>query len=47
MLDQAADYFVESRDLYAAFDLSEYVAEEEEMIRYTQSLRANKSLTKR
>lgn len=47
MLEQAAAYFVESRELYAAFDLSEYVAEEEEMIRYTQSLRANKSLTKR
>ena len=46
-LEQAAAYFTESRDLYAAFDLTDYVREEEEMIRYTQTLRANKSLTKR
>jgi tetratricopeptide (TPR) repeat protein len=46
-LDQAVAYFAESRDLYAAFDLREYVREEEEMISYTQSLRANKTLTKR
>jgi tetratricopeptide (TPR) repeat protein len=46
-IDQAVTYFTESRDLYAAFDLSEYVHEEEEMIAYAQSLRANKSLTKR
>lgn len=36
--------FERSRELYAAFDLDEYVAEEEEMIRY---LRANKTLTHR
>jgi hypothetical protein len=29
----ALTYFAESRDLYAAFDLEEYVREEEEMIR--------------
>lgn len=46
-VDQAVAYFTESRDLYAAFDLGEYVHEEEEMITYAQSLRANKSLTKR
>lgn len=46
-IEQAVAYFAESRDLYAAFDLSEYVHEEEEMIAYAQSLRANKSLTKR
>ena len=46
-LDQALVYFGESRDLYAAFDLSEYVQEEEEMIQYAQTQRANKSLTKR
>ncbi|MFO7633994.1 MAG: hypothetical protein R6W76_15720, partial [Caldilinea sp.] len=47
VFEQAATYFTESRDLYAAFDLSEYVQEEEEMIEYTQTLRANKSLTNR
>ena len=46
-LEQAVAHFAESRDLYAAFDLREYVREEEEMINYTQSLRANKTLTKR
>ncbi len=46
-LDRATAYFTESRDLYAAFDLNEYVQEEIEMIQYTQSLRANKSLTQR
>jgi len=46
-LDQAAAYFAESRDLYAAFDLSDYVREEEEMLRYTQTLRANKTQTRR
>ena len=46
-LERATAYFAESRDLYAAFDLDEYVQEETEMIEYTQSLRANKSLTQR
>ena len=31
---QAHAYFMQSRDLYAAFDLHEYVAEEEEMLRF-------------
>ena len=30
----ARSYFTQSRDLYAAFDLAEYVAEEQEMIDY-------------
>jgi tetratricopeptide (TPR) repeat protein len=46
-IEQAAAYFTESRDLYAAFDLSDYVREEEDMLRYTQTLRANKTQTKR
>ncbi|MCB0067182.1 MAG: tetratricopeptide repeat protein [Caldilineaceae bacterium] len=46
-LERATAYFAESRDLYAAFDLDEYVQEETEMIEYAQSLRANKSLTQR
>ena len=46
-IEQATAYFAESRDLYAAFDLSDYVREEEEMLRYTQTLRANKTQTKR
>jgi len=32
--DAARGYFTQSRDLYAAFDLAEYVAEEQEMIDY-------------
>jgi tetratricopeptide (TPR) repeat protein len=32
--EQAAAYFTQSRDLYAAFDLHEYVEEEEEMLRF-------------
>ncbi|MEZ4710913.1 MAG: tetratricopeptide repeat protein [Caldilineaceae bacterium] len=32
--DRAAGYFKQSRDLYAAFQLTEYVQEEEEMIKY-------------
>jgi tetratricopeptide (TPR) repeat protein len=32
--DQAEAYFTQSRDLYAAFDLHEYVGEEEEMLRF-------------
>lgn len=47
VLAQATTYFAESRDLYAAFDLSDYVREEEDMLRYTQTLRANKTQTKR
>jgi tetratricopeptide (TPR) repeat protein len=31
-LDKALAYFTQSRDLYAAFELTEYVAEEQEMI---------------
>src|SRR5690606_36143923 len=31
---KAHGYFLESRDLYAAFDLTEYVAEEQEMLDY-------------
>ncbi len=38
-LEQARQYFLESRDLYGAFQLAEYVQEEEEMIRYIDSLR--------
>lgn len=34
--EQALQYFVQSRDLYAAFDLEEYVDEEEEMIRFIE-----------
>lgn len=33
-LQQAAAYFTQSRDLYAAFELTEYVQEEQEMIDY-------------
>ena len=32
--EQAQAYFTQSRDLYAAFDLDDYVAEEEEMLRF-------------
>lgn len=32
--EQAQSYFTQSRDLYAAFDLHEYVEEEEEMLRF-------------
>ncbi|MBW7882805.1 MAG: tetratricopeptide repeat protein [Caldilineaceae bacterium] len=46
-LDQALDYFEQSRALYAAFDLNEYVEEEEEMIRFAREQLANKVLTKR
>ena len=46
-LERATAYFSESRNLYAAFELDEYVQEEIEMIEYTQTLRANKSLTPR
>jgi tetratricopeptide (TPR) repeat protein len=35
-LSQALDYFRRSRNLYAAFQLSDYVAEEEEMITYVE-----------
>jgi tetratricopeptide (TPR) repeat protein len=37
-LSQAIDYFTRSRDLYAAFQLTDYVQEEEEMLNYVQSL---------
>lgn len=37
--EQAQAYFERSRDLYAAFELTDYVAEEEEMIEYIQSLK--------
>ena len=37
--EQAQAYFERSRDLYAAFELTEYVAEEEEMIEYIQSIK--------
>ncbi|MCC6453404.1 MAG: tetratricopeptide repeat protein [Caldilineaceae bacterium] len=40
--DQAEAYFRQSRDLYAAFNLVEYVEEEEEMIEF---VRANRVLT--
>ncbi len=33
-LDQAKAYFMNSRDLYSAFDLVDYVEEEKEMIQY-------------
>jgi tetratricopeptide (TPR) repeat protein len=32
--EQAQAYFTQSRDLYAAFDLHDYMAEEEEMLRF-------------
>ncbi|MBK8050729.1 MAG: tetratricopeptide repeat protein [Anaerolineales bacterium] len=35
-LQQALSFFTQSRDLYAAFDLNDYVAEEVEMIHYVQ-----------
>lgn len=35
---KARTYFTESRELYAAFDLFDYVAEEEEMLEYIASL---------
>jgi tetratricopeptide (TPR) repeat protein len=35
--DQALAYFRQSRELYAAFDLEDYVEEEDEMIRFIQS----------
>ena len=37
-IEQARAYFAHSRDLYAAFDLLDYVEEEDEMIRYIDSL---------
>jgi Tfp pilus assembly protein PilF len=40
--DQAETYFQQSRELYAAFNLVEYMEEEEEMIEY---VRANRVLT--
>ena len=43
-VDRALAYFGRSRDLYAAFDLDDYVGEEEEMLRY---LHANRTLTRR
>lgn len=36
--DRAMAYFVQSRDLYAAFNLTDYVAEEEEMMAYVREL---------
>jgi tetratricopeptide (TPR) repeat protein len=36
--DQALSYFEQSKELYAAFDLTDYVNEEGEMISYIQSL---------
>ncbi|MCC9076956.1 tetratricopeptide repeat protein [Litorilinea aerophila] len=36
--EQALEYFQQSRELYAAFELTDYVQEEEEMIEYIQSL---------
>ncbi len=36
--DKALSYFEQSRELYAAFDLTDYVNEEGEMISYIQSL---------
>jgi tetratricopeptide (TPR) repeat protein len=40
--EQAESYFEQSRDLYAAFNLTEYMQEEEAMIEY---VRSNKTLT--
>ena len=37
---QATEYFRRSRQLYAAFQLDEYVAEEEEMIAYVNAVAA-------
>ena len=36
--DQARSYFERSRDLYAAFQLADYVTEESEMLEYVASL---------
>jgi len=36
--DRGLDYFERSRDLYAAFELTDYVAEEDEMIDYIQTM---------
>lgn len=35
---QAAEYFSRSRELYAAFQLEEYVAEEDEMLAYVEAV---------
>lgn len=43
-LSKARQYFTQSRDLYAAFELTEYVAEENEMLKYISEQQA---LTKR
>ncbi len=40
---RARGYFVQSRDLYAAFDLVEYVAEEQEMIDYIDQLESERA----
>jgi tetratricopeptide (TPR) repeat protein len=37
-LDHALDYFSRSRELYAAFQLEDYVREESEMITHVQNL---------
>ena len=36
--EQAAEYFRRSRELYAAFQLEEYVAEEDEMLAYVAAV---------
>jgi tetratricopeptide (TPR) repeat protein len=41
--DQALAYFRQSRELYAAFDLEDYVEEENEMIRFIQNQPARKA----
>ncbi|MCB0158796.1 MAG: tetratricopeptide repeat protein [Caldilineaceae bacterium] len=46
-MDRAQRYFTDSRDLYAAFDLLDYVAEEEEMLEYIASLRTPQSAAPR
>ena len=44
---QALDYFTRSRDLYAAFQLTDYVQEEEEMIEHVRSLVTEHAAAKR
>ncbi|MCB0113308.1 MAG: tetratricopeptide repeat protein [Caldilineaceae bacterium] len=44
---QALDYFARSRDLYAAFQLGEYVQEEEEMIEHVRGLQTETVAAKR
>jgi tetratricopeptide (TPR) repeat protein len=46
-LPQALDYFTRSRNLYLAFQLPDYVQEEEEMLNYVQGLMEEKEVARR